>query len=231
MQVTMEPRLIKYLLGEFEPESFVELLSTSGTEDDVVRSARVSFGNDHAQFGNERDAKLLKFLMANGHWSPFEHVHATFHVSAPIPIARQWMRHKSWSFNEISMRYTRLNEKWYIPDRLRSQADSNRQASTEWAGETDEEYKKLEKVYWKALDEAFYAYDQLIEGGVCREQARFVLPLATYTRFYATCNLRSLIHFLQVRSHSDAQWEMVQYANAVRRLAEAEWPTIMETVG
>ncbi len=197
----------------------------AGTEEDVCRAARVSLLNDEREPDYERDTKLLKYLIQHNHWSPFEHVYMTWIVSAPIFVARQWMRHKSWSFNEVSARYTELPLDYYIPDRFRKQAKNNRQASEE--DEFLDIASGMREEYDDCVRSAIWAYKTLLEGGVAREQARAVLPTAMYTRFYASCNLRSLIHFLEIRDHEGAQWEMQQYAKAMRKIANRIWPRVI----
>lgn len=197
----------------------------TGYEEDVCRAARVSLLNDARDPDWDRDSKLLSYLIQNGHWSPFEHVYMTWIVSAPIFVARQWMRHKSWSFNEVSARYTELPLDYYIPVKFRKQAKVNRQASEE--DETGQIPQEAREEYEDCIRSAIWTYKTLLEHGVAREQARAVLPTAMYTRFYASCNLRSLIHFLEIRDHDGAQWEMQQYAKAMRSVASKVWPRII----
>lgn len=186
---------------------FVKLIDHMGDDTSVVRAARICHAS---QPGNEeRDKQLIEFLMKSGHGTPFEHVVFTFHVKCPIFVARQWMRHRIASYNELSGRYTEYEEEFYIPARERL---------NEKAIETFERTYKL----------CYEAYQNLIESGVRRELARLVLPVSLYTQFIWTVNARSLMNFLSLRADSHAQWEMQQYALAVAEIFKSVCPKTYE---
>lgn len=196
---------------------FVRLVDHMGSDLAVVRSARVSY--DAEPRGEGVDNKLIHYLMRNGHTSPFETVNFTFEIKAPIFVVRQWHRHRTWKYNEVSARYTELPEEFYVPDaeQITTQSTSNKQMRT-----TEQHPRAL----WvrKAIEEqnsrAFALYRQLLGDGVPRELARTVLPLGTYTRFFGTVDLHNLFHFLKLRLHSHAQFEIRVYADAILQLIE-----------
>jgi len=202
--------------------SSVELISSSGSDLDVVNAARVSFGKWSDNF-EERDKKLINFLMKHAHTSPFEHNRLSFRIKSPIFVARQWMRHRMNSYNEISYRYAKAPLEFYIPSKWRYQDDHDKQAS---AGCFED--KALKKQYKDLIDHSVQVYNDLLEAGVVRELARGVLPVTIYTQFIFTCNLHSLFHFLKLRSHDGAQWEIRQYAHALEKLAEPLFPASFE---
>lgn len=210
----------------FQPSSFIELVDSMGSEDSIVRSARVSFNNDRTGYFPERDAKLVKYLRDNAHWSPFEHVVFTFHVGCPVFVAREWQRHKSWSFSEVSARYTAVTDSFYMPE-WREQSKKNRQGSDE----VDPELAACAEEALSGMDEAmgrsYEAYIKAMEAGLAREVARCVLPVGMYTRFYATASLRSIIHFLQQRMSPLAQKEIRLYAETIHRMLIPDFPNAL----
>jgi thymidylate synthase (FAD) len=202
---------------------YVSLLQTCGDDTVIVNSARVSFGKQISEI-EEKDRKLLRFLLEHHHGTPLEHTSLTFLVKCPLFIARQWHRHRvGVSINEISARYVEVKDEFYVPIEFRQQSKSNRQASIE-SSFTAEETENNKHIFQQAIDASFAHYKQLLDAGVAREQARGVLPLCSYTQYYWTCNLRSLFHFVALRDHSDAQWEIQQYAKAMLKQAEKFFP-------
>ncbi len=202
---------------------YVALLQHCGDDAMIVNSARVSFGKQIDKV-EEKDRKLLRFLLEHHHGTPLEHTSLTFLVKCPLFVARQWHRHRvGISINEISGRYVELKDEFYIPQSFREQSKSNRQASVE-GNFTDEQQTEAQELFRQAVEVSYLNYQKLLEKGVTREQARGVLPLTTYTQYYWTCNLRSLLHFVKLRDHADAQWEIQQYARAMLKQAEAHFP-------
>lgn len=202
--------------------SSLELLRVSGSDIDIVNAARVSYGKVSTTI-SDRDKVLIKFLMDHNHTSPFEHNQLSFRVKAPIFVVRQWMRHRINSFNEISYRYVKPPLEFYVPTNWRFQDLKNKQSS--FGAFQD---KEVRAAYEKSIHDAFATYEQLIASGVCREQARAVLPLCTYSEFIFTCNLTSLMHFIKLRSHEGAQWEIKVYAHALYSLAYSHFPVALE---
>jgi thymidylate synthase (FAD) len=208
---------------------FVRLVRPSGGDIDVVRAARVSFDADWRAGDDEgSDAKLIRYLLKNHHTSPFEHVVFTFEVKAPIFIFRQWHRHRTWSYSEVSARYTELDEGYYLPDAaiIGQQSKDNKQARD--VLDIEQPYANIARTQIKAhCDYAFGVYRELLRNGVPRELARSVLPVAAYSRMFATVDLHNLMGFLRLRLHSHAQWEIQQYAKAIVALVEPHVPITM----
>jgi thymidylate synthase (FAD) len=208
---------------------FVRLVRSSGGDIDVVRAARVSFDADWRTGEDEgSDERLIRYLMKNHHTSPFEHVVFTFEVKAPIFVFRQWHRHRTWSYSEVSARYAELDEGYYLPDAavIGAQSADNKQARD--ILDTEQPYANTARAQIKALcDHAFGVYRDLLSNGVPRELARSVLPVAAYSRMFATVDLHNLMGFLRLRLHNHAQWEIQQYAKAIMALVEPIVPVTM----
>lgn len=202
--------------------SSLTLVRVSGSDLDVVNAARVSYGKVSTQL-SERDRVLIKFLMDHDHTSPFEHNQLSFRVKAPIYVTRQWMRHRINSYNEISYRYVKAPLEFYMPADFRKQDTKNKQSSF---GQLNEPLAL--EIYKKTLQETYQAYEALLQAGVCREQARGVLPLCTYTEFIYTCNLNALMHFVRLRTHEGAQYEIKRYAQEMFKLAYAHFPASLD---
>lgn len=198
--------------------SSVQLIRSSGSDVDVVNAARVSYGKFVAEL-TDRDAKLIEFLMKHHHTSPFEHNQLSFRVKCPTFVMRQWIRHRMNSYNEISYRYVKAPLEFYVPAQWRYQDTQNRQGSV---GAFEDE--ELKRAYLNSLEVAKNTYEQLLEKGVAREIARGLLPVCTYTEFIFTCNLHSLMNFMKLRLEPGAQWEIRVFAQALLKLALAQFP-------
>lgn len=198
--------------------SGVTLVRISGSDIDIVNAARVSYGKFTKEI-SEKDVKLIRFLIEHHHDTPFEHNQLSFRIKAPIFVVRQWMRHRMNSYNEISYRYVESPLEFYIPQEWRFQDKINKQASTGAFFDED-----LKKKYKESLENSGKTYQELLESGVCREIARAVLPLCTYTEFIYTCNLRSLMHFLKLRLDKGAQKEIQLFAQSLLQLAAPHFP-------
>ena len=212
---------------------FVEPVQHIGDDLTIVNSARVSFGKqkDHL---DEKDKKLISYLVKHRHTSTFEHNIATFRVRVPLFVRSQHHRHRTWSYNEISRRYTDIDMNFYEPSSFRTQHDTNRQASNldsfdplidpkNIRGGTAASY--LVRDHHK---KSLALYNKLLASGVCREQARGVLPQNMYTEYYATVNLNNLLKFIDLRTHAGAQWEIQKLALGMLDIAKTLWP---EAVG
>ena len=206
-------------------DGFIRLVDAMGCDMSVVRAARVSYGNDSK--GEDADLKLIHYLMKHNHGTPFEHIVFTFHVKCPMFVARQWFRHRIGSFNEISGRYTELDTGFFVPTTFRKNNNENHQSSVE-GDFTSQETESMLNEYNYALEIMESTYKSLLDKGVAREQARAILPLGTYTEFYWTVNLRSLLNFIRLRTAEDAQAEMQQYANLIHSIAEEKAPWCFE---
>ena len=198
---------------------FVRLVDAMGSDLSVVRAARVSYdaawraGTDEGS-----DARLIRYLWKNKHTSPFEAVEFQFEVKAPIFVFRQWHRHRTWSFNELSGRYRELAEEFYVPspEMVGRQSDKNKQQRI-IDGQTYTPQEQIDAVR-ASCSSAFLLYKNLIELGWPRELARSVLPVSTYSHMFAKVDLRNLLHFLELRDHDHAQYEIRVYAQAMKEL-------------
>lgn len=186
----------------------VLLIDSMASDQKVVGSARVSTGKgpEYTSKGLEADSGLIKFLMENGHGTPFEHSVFQFFVKAPIFVVREWQRHRVASYNEQSGRYSEFKPEFYVPDHVRVPDPKNRQGAVRVEGK-DYSATMLQVMAHSAAD-SFAAYDLLLRGGMAREMARMVLPLNMYTSFWFTINARSLMNFLMLRGAEAAQWEI-----------------------
>jgi thymidylate synthase (FAD) len=185
----------------------------------VVNGARVSF-NSEAQEMTERDEGLIRFLLRERHGTPFEHGYFRFLVKAPIFVVREHHRHRAGhSYNEWSGRYSKLEAEFYVPDFVRTQVGKPGAYTFEPVDGALREATRRE--IEETAARAFESYERMLEQGVAKEVARTVLPLATYTKYYWSCNPRSLMHFCGLRNHDAAQYEIRQYAAAAEEfLAE-----------
>ena len=205
-------------------QGWVGLIDHLGRETTIVNAARVSFGKLKNTM-DERDVTLLKYLIENRHTSPLEHLVFTFSIHCPLFIRGQWHRHRTWSYNEISRRYTEIDLEFYTPGKLRKQAETNRQASVDSPDFDDAVY--LEMIRKQNMD-SLALYNKLLEGGVCREQARGVLPQNMMVTFWGTVDLNNLLHFLSLRDSDHAQWEIRQDAQAIKQLIKPIIPNVAE---
>ena len=208
----------------------VDYVNQMGDDLTVVNSARVSFGGEKEEL-DARDRRLINYLIKHKHTSTLEHNLITFRFSVPMYVRSQHHRHRTWSYNEISRRYTDVNIKFYEPKEFRTQHKSNRQASNaeelinpqvEWDKTTA--HQAIVDHHQKSLT----LFNTLIEAGVCREQARGVLPQNLYTEYYGTVNLSNLLKFIDLRTHEGAQWEIQKVAEACLEIATDLFPV---TVG
>lgn len=208
---------------------FVRLVESMGSDLSVVRNARVSYDADWRAGENEgSDKRLIKYLYRHGHNTPFESVIFTFDVKLPIFVARQWMRHRTWSYNEISARYKELPEEYYVPDPsvIGVQSKDNKQMRLIDC-ENYDAWSSAELIDIQCK-QSFEAYRQLIEDDVPRELARIVLPVGTYTHMFATVNLNNLFKFIKERQHEHAQYEIRVYAEAMLELIKPVAPVCVE---
>lgn len=187
------------------------LAMEKGLDSQVVRAARASYTGGTKT--KRKDAQLIRYLIQHEHWSPFEMVQLKFFIKAPLFVVQQFLRHRAFSFNQESARYSVLQDEYYIPASFRAQDTKNKQGSVE--AEFD---PSLREVYIQTVDQAFDFYRHLLDQGVAREMARMVLPSCTYTRLYVRGDLRNWLHFLKLRLDSHAQWETRQYAEAILEL-------------
>ena len=219
----------------------VEYVQHMGQDITIVNAARVSFDKE-IEILSESDLRLMKYLINNKHTSTLEHNVITFRFTVPLFVRSQHHRHRTWSYNEISRRYTKENIQFYFPDEFRTQHESNRQASNEnelinpeifW--EHDDfiipesltgsyANMKLDSVVKSFTHNALRFYTAIVDAGVCKEQARMVLPQNMYTKYYGTVNLNNLLKFIDLRDHKNAQPEIQVVAKACLDIALDIWP-------
>jgi len=203
-------------------QGWVGLIDNLGDETTIVNAARVSFGKLKDTM-DERDIVLLEYLIENRHTSPLEHLVFTFSIHCPLFVRGQWHRHRTWSYNEISRRYTEVDMEFYTPPKLRCQAENNRQASVDSPDFDDSAMRKMISDHNEA---SLKLYEDLLAKGVCREQARGVLPQNMMVTFWGTVNLGNLLHFLELRDSEHAQWEIREYAIAIKKLIKPYIPNV-----
>lgn len=206
----------------------VRLVDSMGSDLSISRNARVSY--DAAWRAGEdkgSDAALINYLYSNGHNTPFESVVLTFEIKAPIFVFRQWHRHRTQSYNELSARYRELPEEFYIPEleQITSQSTDNKQMRTDEVHPMAFQFQELMRI---TNQESFAAYKSMLAEGCPRELARSVLPVGTYSHMFATMNLHNLFHFLRERLHEHAQYEIRVYAEAILELIEPIVPVAVD---
>ncbi|MEO5576721.1 MAG: FAD-dependent thymidylate synthase [Gaiellaceae bacterium] len=203
-------------------KGFLALDAALASDLAVVNGARVSFNQESEEL-TDRDAGLIRFLVRERHGSPFEHGYFRFLVKAPLFVVREHHRHRAGhSYNEWSGRYSKMDAEFYVPDNVRTQVGKPGSYSFEPVDDLvrDEARREIEE----NAHRAFEAYERMLEQGVAKEVARAVLPLSTYTKYYWSCNPRSLMHFCGLRNHENAQHEIQQYAAAAESFLERLLP-------
>lgn len=217
----MENNAIKCL-----DHGFVRLVDSMGSDLSVSRAARVSY-NEEWRAGEDEgsDTKLIKYLKKNKHHTPFESVVFTFEVKAPIFVFRQWHRHRTWAYNELSARYRELPEEFYVPElqHITPQAKSNKQGREAEGFDVGVKNDIRARII-SASQQSFIAYKMLLGEGLAKELARMVLPVNTYSHMFGTVSLLNLMRFLSLRDHSHAQYEIRVYAGAMRELVKQVAP-------
>jgi thymidylate synthase (FAD) len=193
----------------FRSEVTVDLVKHSAGDSDVLWAARVSTAGEQSleelSKDPERSKGLINFLMRDRHGSPFEHNSMTFFISAPIFVFREFMRHRvGWSYNEESGRYRELQPVFYVPDASRKLVQEGRPGKYVFVDGTQEQQDLTERAMTESYRQAYEAYQEMLAAGVAREVARAVLPVGLYSSMYATCNARSLMHFLGLRTQHEA---------------------------
>lgn len=215
----------------------VALIQYMGGDHTIANAARVSFGQATKVLG-PRDKKLVKYLMKHQHTSPFEHCQLTFRFTVPLFVRGQHHRHRTWAYNEVSRRYTDYNIQFYEPKQFRKQSDSNRQASTDEMIDPElEDYSpgsgyiclsNSSILVRRHHKNSLSLYNKLLEAGVCREQARGVLPQNMYTVYYGSVSLLNAFKFIGLRIHPGAQKEIQDVAYAMLEIMEELYPVATE---
>ena len=214
----------------------VSLVDYMGSDITVVNSARVSFGVEKNEL-DAKDKRLIRSLIRERHTSTLEHNIITFKFCVPLFVRSQHHRHRTWSYNEISRRYTDKNLQFYLPTKFRTQHKSNRQASHPDEVPNPTIYTDS-KDYFASMTAAdlvnnqtigaVRVFNDMLEKGVCREQARMILPQNMYTEYYGTVNLNNLLKFIDLRTHEGAQWEIQKVAEACLDIATGLFPVTVK---
>ncbi|MFB7246250.1 thymidylate synthase (FAD) [Streptomyces populi] len=219
----------------FRSDVTVELIKHTASDADVLFAARVSTAGEQSleelQKDPERSKGLINYLMRDRHGSPFEHNSMTFFVSAPIFVFREFMRHRvGWSYNEESGRYRELEPVFYVPGEDRKLVQQGRPGKYEFVQGTPEQHKTVTAAMEESYRQSYAAYQEMLAAGVAREVARATLPVGLFSSMYATCNARSLMHFLGLRTQHELakvpsfpQREIEMVAEKM----EAEWAELM----
>jgi thymidylate synthase (FAD) len=217
------------ILGLYYPvldHGFVSLVDYMGSDDAVEQAARVSYGAGTRKVSQTRG--LVRYLRRHHHTTPSEMVELKFHCAMPMFVARQWIRHRTASVNELSARYSLMPLMFYMPEReqFALQSRSNKQGRE--GGASPELYREaVEK--WEAMRSAAgEAYAWMLEEDVAREIARIDLPVSTYTQWYWKIDLHNLLHFLSLRVDPRAQWEIQEFARAIAGMVKRVAPLSYE---
>jgi thymidylate synthase (FAD) len=187
----------------FRSDMTVELVKHAASDADVIWAARVSTKGEQSladiDADPERSAGLINYLMRDRHGTPFEHSSMTFYVSAPIFVFREFMRHRTFSYNEESGRYRRLEPVFYSPGPDRKLVQTGKPGAYDFSPGTTAQHALVTETVQAACKQSYVAYLEMLEAGVAREVARTVLPVGLYSSMYATCNARALMNFLSLR--------------------------------
>lgn len=205
-------------------KGFVRLVDHMGDDSSVVQAARVAYGQGTKSVREDRD--LIRYLMRHRHTSPFEHVIFKFHVKAPLFVVAQWVRHRTWSYNFVSYRYSEAPDEFYMPERFRLQSGANKQGSGELVNDVLD--RQAHSEFSEVMIAASDSYKYMVGENVAREMARMILPQNLYTEFYATVDLHNLLHFLSLRLDAHAQWEIREYARVIQGLVQGVVPECMD---
>ena len=218
------------LKKEVLDKGFIEVIDHLGNDLTVANSARVSFGKRKKKY-DKSDERLVRYLAKHKHFSPFRHLIVQFHIKAPEFVMRQWYKHvvgiettsssltKDHAWNEISGRYVPVEE-YYIPENWRQQSEDSKQASV---GSVKEQEEATE-TYAEAIQVGKHYYEKLLELDVAKEQARIVMPLSQYTEVFWTASFQAIANFIDLRDEDSAQWEIREYAKALKNLLLEIYP-------
>lgn len=206
-------------------KGFVRLVDVMGSDESIVSAARVSYGKGTKTVNEDRG--LIRYLMRHEHTTPFEMVEFKFHCRMPIFVARQWIRHRTASVNEVSGRYSEMPDLFYVPakDKVTKQSTVNKQGGSQeliedsnfWAIRFETEQRQIHENYTKA-----------IASGMRKELARINLPLSQYTEWYWKIDLKNLLHFLKLRLDSHAQYEIQVFGQAMAEMVKSVCPLTWE---
>lgn len=216
--------MARMTLLQYVDHSTVEIQKTNATDADVAYAAWVSnFASEARNRPLDRIEGLIKFLWRENHTSPFEHGSFTYFVDAPLFVAREFMRHRTWSYNETSGRYMELQPRFYLPNDKRPLIQKGKVGSYTFEPGTPEQYELMASSQDESFVVAWSNYQRQLDGGIAKEVSRNVLPLATMTQFYATANPLNVMRFLTLRNDKHALYEI----RAVAQTIEEEFASAM----
>lgn len=217
--------MLDYQLGDYLPvheHGHVALIDLMGNDRAVTHAARISYD----WRGSSPERGLIRYLLRHRHTTPFEMAVLKFEVKMPIFVARQWVRHRTASINEVSARYTELPEEMFVPAEFSIQSKDNKQGRGEVLDETVQ--AALRRIVVSANAEAYDDYTYLLNMGVAKETARGVLNLNISTKMVWQMNLHNLMHFLDLRLDPHAQQEIRDYAEVIEKLVALKFPICYE---
>ena len=219
------------ILGKEFPvldHGFVRLVDYMGGDDSIVQAARVSYGKGTKKISEDRG--LIRYLMRHRHTTPFEMVELKFHAKMPIFVARHWIRHRTASVNEYSLRYSEPENEFYIPkpEEVRFQSVTNRQGSSE-EKVSEETAQKVIDFLSSTSEDSMGKYQSMNKDNIARELARIGLPINIYTQWYWKIDLHNLFHFLSLRADPHAQWEIREYAKIMGEITRSVAPNAYES--
>jgi thymidylate synthase (FAD) len=203
---------------EVIPGGFIRVLGVMGTDLDIVNDARQSYDIEHKELSDD-DEGLLNFLVRERHGTPFEGAEFKFQIQAPLPVAREWMRHRFASYNEVSGRYVKQSLGFYEPDSEAIRTQVGKPGNYKYVPIEDEKVQeKVAILFNKSYNRSYRDYEELLSLGVAKELARNVLSQGMFTKFMYKTNARSLMNFLSLRNHERAMYEIRMYAKALEKV-------------
>lgn len=195
---------------QFTSKVSAKLIQTNATDDMVAMSAWVSTLGNHEDRLEDRDKMqgLINFLYRNKHMSPFEHGSFTFLIDCPLFVAREFHRHRTFSYNEVSGRYSELKPRFFIPASDRPLIQKGKVGAYTFEAGTEDQHNSVVNLTEESYVRAWLNYQEMLEAGIAKEVARNVLPVGLFTQFYATANPRNVMQFLTLRNDSHALAEI-----------------------
>jgi thymidylate synthase (FAD) len=217
IQILEDPNYRSYL-----DHGFVGLVDVMGSDHDIARAARTSYGKGTKSVSDDRN--LIRYLIRHQHTSPIEMAEVKFHLKVPIFVMRQLVRHRTASLNEHSGRYSEMTDEMYVPERerIQRQSVSNKQGSGDQLDESEQNF--VLDIVRNEFESAFIAYRNLVETGLAKELARIVLPVANYTELYWKIDLKNFFHMIKLRTDPHAQKEIQDMANLMYDLVKPKFP-------
>lgn len=214
----------------------VDLVDSMGSDEFICKAARVSTMGAES-INSEESEGLIKFLMKNRHGTPFEHAAMTFRINAPIFVWREFMRHRiGYSYNEQSGRYMELSPVFYIPNRERNLIQVGKPGHYTFEPGSADDYEAMYDALGRSYERAWEAYQYQLNWGIAKEVARMCLPVSIYSAAYVTCNPRSMMSFLSLRTKRDGtmfpsfpMWEINEVANQMEQFFMRKFPITFDS--